>query len=97
MSIISLACAEQSIERIIAWDDETGEVDEEFSSNVEEDEEEINGGDAEESIHLGNGCLLLKVIERRVFGKLHENNVSISKNQVLESFPQFWYSEKGLR
>ena len=88
MSIIGFACAEQSLERIIARDDESGEVDEELSSNVEEDEEEIDGGDAEESVHLRDGGLLLKIVQRRVFGKLRRSNVSMSKNQVLESFPQ---------
>lgn len=44
LSVINLACAEQSLERVVTGNDESGNVDEEFSSNVEEDEEEVKAG-----------------------------------------------------
>ncbi len=72
MCVISFACAEESFERVVAWDDETGEVDKELSGNIEEDKKEVDGSDAEESIHFRDRCLLLKIVERRIFRELRK-------------------------
>jgi hypothetical protein len=66
LSIVSLAGAEQSFQRVISRNDEAGEVDEELASDVEEDEEEVQGEKAEDDIDFGNRRLALEVVEGRV-------------------------------
>jgi len=41
LSVIGLGGAEQGVQRIVTRDDETGDVDQELASDVEEDEEEV--------------------------------------------------------
>jgi len=76
LSIIHLACAEQCVKRIVSWDDEAGKVDQELASNVEEDQEAVDTGKAEEDIDFGNVRLLLEVIEDGVSGELRLPQVS---------------------
>lgn len=70
VGVIGLARGEQSLERVVSWDDETSQVDEELSGNVEEDQEEVEGAETQDGVDLGNGALLLKVFEGRVLGQL---------------------------
>jgi hypothetical protein len=70
VGVIGLARGEQSLERVVAGDEETGKVDEELASDVEEDEEEVEGTETEDDVDLGDGALLLKVVEGRVLGQL---------------------------
>lgn len=70
LSIIDLACAEQSIQRVIPRDDEACEVHKELSTDIEEDQEKVDSDEAEEGIDLGDAGLLLEIVEGRVFGKL---------------------------
>jgi hypothetical protein len=70
VGVIGLARGEQSLERVVAGDEETGKVDEELASDVEEDEEEGEGTETEDDVDLGDGALLLKVVEGRVLGQL---------------------------
>lgn len=44
LGVINLAGAEQRVQRVVTRNDKAGEVDEELSSNVEEDEEEVETG-----------------------------------------------------
>ena len=71
MSVVNLACAEQSIQRVVPWDDKSSNIDEELASNVEKYEEEVDSGESQEGVHFGDRCLLLKVVEYGVLGKLH--------------------------
>lgn len=70
MGIINLAGTEQCFQRIVSWNYESRKVDEEFASNVEEDEEEVEADKAKEGVDLGHTGLSLKIVERRVFGEL---------------------------
>jgi hypothetical protein len=70
LSVVNLARAEQSVQGIVAGNDETGDVDEELSSDVEEDQKEVETGETEDDIDLGDGRLLLKVVEGGVLGQL---------------------------
>ena len=70
MGVIGLARREQSLERVVAGDEEASKVDEELASNVEEDEEEVEGTKTEDDVDLGDGALLLKVVEGRVLRQL---------------------------
>ena len=77
LSVINLAGAEQGVQRVVAGDDEASNVDKELASNVEEDEEEIQAGETQDGVGLGDGGLLLKVVECGVLGQLEHNMVSI--------------------
>ena len=70
MGVIGLARGEESLERVVAGNEEASKVDEELASNVEEDEEEVEGTETEDDVDLGDGALLLKVVEGRVLGQL---------------------------
>lgn len=70
LSIICLARGEQGIERVVARNQETGKVDEELASDVEEDEEGVDTDQAKDDIDLRNGGLALEVVEDRVLGEL---------------------------
>lgn len=70
LSVVDFAGAEERIQRVVARNDETGNVDEELAGNVEEDEEEVQAGETENSIDLGDGGLLLEVVEGGVFGQI---------------------------
>lgn len=70
MGVIGLARGEQSLERVVTGNEETSKVDKELASDVEEDEEEVEGTETEDDVDLGDGALLLKVVEGRVLGQL---------------------------
>jgi len=70
VGVIGLALGEQSLERVVAGDEEASKVDEELAGNVEEDEEEVESTETEDDVDLGDGALLLQVVEGRVFGQL---------------------------
>jgi hypothetical protein len=46
LGVIGLASAEEGLEGVVGRDDEAGGVDEELSSDVEEDQEEVQGTEA---------------------------------------------------
>ena len=70
LGIIDLATAEQRLEGVVPGNDEAGEVDEELSSDVKEDEEEVEANEAEEDVDLGDIGLLLEIVEHRILAKL---------------------------
>jgi hypothetical protein len=70
LGVIGLASAEEGLEGVVGRDDEAGGVDEELSSDVEEDQEEVQGTKAEDDVDLGNIGLLLKLLQLRVLGQL---------------------------
>jgi hypothetical protein len=70
LGVINLARAEQGIQGVVAGDDEASEIDEELSSNVEEDQEEVETGQGEENVDLGHTGLLLEIVEHFIFGQL---------------------------
>lgn len=70
VGVIGLIGSEEGLERVVAGNDEAGKVDKELASDVEEDEEEIKGTEAENDVDLGDRALLLKVVEGRVLGEL---------------------------
>lgn len=70
LSIICLARGEQGIERVVARNQETGKVDEELASNVEENQEGVDSDQAEDDIDLRNGGLALQIVEDRVLREL---------------------------
>ena len=70
LSIVDFAGREKCIERVVSGDNEASEVDEEFASNVEKDQEEVEPGKTEEDVDFRYARLLLKIVEHVIFGKL---------------------------
>lgn len=77
LRIIDLAVAEQRREGVVAGDEEAGGVDEELASDVEEDEEEVEGSETQYDVDLGDGRLLLEVVEGGVFRQLEHTSLSV--------------------
>lgn len=67
LCIVRFADAEQGLQRIVSRNDEARQVDKELSSNVEEDEEEVEACEAEDDVDLGDRSLGLKLVEGMVF------------------------------
>jgi len=70
LSIVHLARTEQRIQRVVARDDEAGNVDEEGAANVKEDQEEVQGRETQDDVDLGDRGLLLEIVEGGVFRQL---------------------------
>ena len=84
MSIICLAGTEQGVQRIVAGNDKARKVHEELASNVEEDEEEVEGQEAEENVDFGNAGLLFEVLGRRILAKLLVDGTNVMVGCVLK-------------
>jgi hypothetical protein len=84
LGVIGGAGGEQSIERVVGRDDETRQVDEEFTGDVEEDQEEVDANQTEDDIDLGDGALTLEVVEDRVLGELRTHrSVSLLRDEEI--------------
>lgn len=60
----------------VSGNDEAGEVGQELAAEVEDDEEEVQGGKANDGVDLGYRSLLLKVVESWVLGELRSSRIS---------------------
>lgn len=67
LSVIRLARSKQGMKRVIARNQESGEINQELASNVEEDEEEVDSHQTEDGVHLGDRSLSFEVVEEGVF------------------------------
>lgn len=72
LGIIGLAGRENSFEGIVSGEDESSKVGKDLSSKVEENEEEVEADNSKDSVNLGDGCLLLEVVEDLVLRQLQE-------------------------
>jgi hypothetical protein len=70
LSIVNFACAEQGVQGVVSRNDKSCKVHEELSTDVEEDQKEVDSDESEEGVHLGDAGLLLEIVESRVFGQL---------------------------
>lgn len=41
LGVVHLACTEECLKGVVCWEDEADQVDQELSSDVEEDQEEV--------------------------------------------------------
>jgi hypothetical protein len=74
LGIVGLVGRENSFEGVVSWDDETSKVGKDLSSEVEENEEEVEADNTTNGVNLGDGCLLLKVVEDLVLRQLVERH-----------------------
>lgn len=68
LSIIGLPHTEQGVQRVISRDNEPRKIHEELACDVEEYKEDVDGGNTKEDVNLGNGRLLLEIVECRILG-----------------------------
>jgi hypothetical protein len=54
LGVIVFVGSEKGLEGVIAWDNETGNVGQELTAEVEDDEEEVEGDEADEGVGLGD-------------------------------------------
>jgi hypothetical protein len=71
LGVIDLAGAEEGVQRVVAGNDEASNVDEELAGDVEKDEEEVQAGETEDGVDLGDRRLPLQVVEDGELGQLH--------------------------
>ena len=93
MCIVCLAGTEQGVQRVVSRNDKAGEVDEELSSNIEEDEEEVEGEETEENVDFGNAGLLFEVLGHRVLAELLVNGANMMVCFILKR--HFDYLRRG--
>jgi len=67
LGVIGLLGCEESLERVVGRNDETREIDKELTSQVKEDQEEVQEADTANDVDLWNIGLLLEVDESGVF------------------------------
>lgn len=84
LSVIGSAGRKERLKRVVTGDQETSEVNEKLSSNVEEDQEEVDADQAQDRIDLGDVGLALQVVEDRVLGELY-GCFMVSKLYILGS------------
>lgn len=67
LRVINFTRTKQSVQRIVSWDEKAGKVNEKFSGDIEEYQEEIYSNETEKGIDFWHRCLFLKSIEGRIF------------------------------
>lgn len=72
LGVVGGAGSEQGVQRVVAGNDKSSKVGEQLAAEVEDDEEEVEGGEADDGVGLGDTGLLLKVVEGGVLGELWE-------------------------
>lgn len=83
LGVIIGVVREERIDGIVAGDDETGEVGEKLSAKVEDDEEEVQGAEADGTVRLGNVGGLFNVVQDGVLGKLAVELTKVVLDTVL--------------
>jgi len=83
LGIVILLGGEEGIQGVVSGDDEAGEVGQELASEVEDNEEEVESGEPNGGVDLGDRGLLLKVVEGGILRKLTVELVDITLNTIL--------------
>lgn len=84
LSVVPFSSAEQSIQRVVPWKNKSRKVGKKLTSDVEEDEKEVECNNTQESVDLGNVALLLEVVQGWVLGEFLINLGDGALNFVLE-------------
>lgn len=86
LGVVLLVRSEQGIDGVVARDNETGKVGQELTTEVEDDEEEVEGGDADDGVRLGDVGLLLEVVQGGVLGQLpHTPKSALMEHQFADA------------
>lgn len=71
LSVIGGTGSEESLKRVVTGNQETGKVDEELASDVEENQEEVDANQTQDRIDLGDVGLALQVVKNGVLRELY--------------------------
>lgn len=74
MGVVNFGRAKQGSQGVVAGNDEAGQVCQQLTTEVENNEEKIESSNANDSVDLGNRRLLLEIVEDRVFAQLQIND-----------------------
>jgi hypothetical protein len=84
LRIVSLIGREKSLHRVVARDEEAGEVGQELTAKVKDDHEEVEDNKADDSVGLGDRRLALEVVEGGVLGQLrateHQHRTTVAQH-----------------
>lgn len=70
LSVVGTTGGEESLHGVVTGQEETGQVNQEVASDVEEDQEEVDADQTQDSVDLGDRGLSLQVVQDRVLGEL---------------------------
>ena len=70
LRVVGFGGSEEGVERVVCGEGKASGIDQELAGNVKEDEEEVEGGDAQHHVDFGDAGLLLEVVQGWVFGEL---------------------------
>lgn len=70
LSVIVLVLGEQGTEGVVSGDDEASQVGQELTTEVEDDEEEVEGSKTDDGVGLGDTSASLEVVQGGVLGQL---------------------------
>lgn len=70
LGIIGSSRGKQSMKRVVCWDDKADGVDEEFGSDVEKDQKEVQSTKAKHNVDLLDTGLLLEFVEIAILAQL---------------------------
>jgi hypothetical protein len=80
--VVGVVC-EESAERVVAGNDEASKVGQKLATHVEDNEEEVEGSEANDTIGFGNASLLLEVVEGGVLGQLSVQSAQVVLSLIL--------------
>lgn len=70
LGIVILIGSKQGMQRVVARDNESGNVGQKLTTEVQDDEEEVERADADDGVCLGDTSLLFKPIQSWILGQL---------------------------
>lgn len=76
LGVVLLVRSEQGVQGVVTGNDEAGNVGQKLTAEVEDDEEEVEGGNTDDGVGLGDVGLLLEVVKGGVLGQLPHTGVS---------------------
>jgi len=85
LGIIGLAGTEQSFQGVVSRNYEAGKVGEKCACDVEEDEEEVEGEEAQDDVDFRYACLLLKIVEHGVLAQFFIERANVMVGFVLKA------------
>lgn len=92
LSVVRLAGSEEGVERVVSGDGKAGQVGQELTTEVEDDEEEVQGNGANDGVCLWDAGLLLEILQGRILGQL-----SICVSGCCDSDPRSCSWREGTR
>lgn len=85
LGIVRLAGREESIQRVVARNDEASQIRQKLAAEVKDDQQEVECDEAGNGVGLGHAGRALEVVEERIFRQLSVELVDIALHAILRS------------